>query len=164
MNRAFLQAYDQYADAIFRHCYFRVFNRERAKELSQECFTRTWQYLADGGTIENIRAFLYRIANNLVIDESRKKKEQSLEDLQEAGFDAASDSFAENVHRVMEVEQLRHVLQELEPMYREVVTLRYVDGLGPKEIAAMLGESENVVSVRLHRGVKKVKELMQKYV
>ena len=77
-------------DAIFRHCYFRVFDRERARDLVQETFLKTWEYLTRGHDIENIRAFLYRVATNLIIDDSRRKKEISLEQLSESGFDPAA--------------------------------------------------------------------------
>ena len=54
-------------------------------------------------------------------------------------------------------------LQELPDAYREVLSLRYVDGLSPSEIGGIVGESENAVSVRIHRGLKKLKEMLQKY-
>jgi RNA polymerase sigma-70 factor (ECF subfamily) len=51
-------------------------------------------------------------------------------------------------------------LQALPDPYREAVTMRYVDGLSPQEIASVIGESENVVSVRVHRGLKKLKGIL----
>ena len=82
-NDTFLTAYDKYADAIYRHCFFRVFSKEKAEELTQETFMRTWQYLEDGKEVLNLRAFLYRVANNLIIDHSRKKKEERLDNFHE---------------------------------------------------------------------------------
>ena len=52
-------------------------------------------------------------------------------------------------------------ISTLPDVYREVLILRFVDGLGPKEIAALVEESENVVSVRLHRGLKILKESLE---
>ena len=71
----FLEAYDQYSDAIFRYCYYRVYDREKAKDCVQEAYCRTWKYMESGKEIENLRALLYRIATNIIIDDSRKKKE-----------------------------------------------------------------------------------------
>src|SRR3989344_6415935 len=79
----FLEAYDKYADAIFRYCYYRVFDRDKANDYVQEAYCRTWKYLMQGNQIENIRAFLYRTANNIIIDESRKKKSFSLDQIME---------------------------------------------------------------------------------
>ena len=61
----FADAYDAYADAIFRHCAFRCFNRERARELMQETFIKAWDFLVSGKDIDNVQAFLYKTANNL---------------------------------------------------------------------------------------------------
>ena len=47
-------------------------------------------------------------------------------------------------------------------VYREVIILRFVDELGPKEISELIEESENVVSVRIHRGLKLLREIVQK--
>ena len=46
-------------------------------------------------------------------------------------------------------------------MYREVLTLRYIDGLGPKEISELIEETENVVSVRIHRALKALKDMIE---
>ena len=79
----FLKAYDAYSESIYRHCFFRVWRKGRAEELLQETFLRLWTYLIKGNKVENIRALLYKIANNLIIDESRKKKEESLDQILE---------------------------------------------------------------------------------
>jgi len=52
-------------------------------------------------------------------------------------------------------------LQKLPDAYREALSLRYIEGLSPQEIGKIVGESENAVSVRIHRGLKKLKELLQ---
>ena len=73
-QQQFLEAYDKYSQAISRYCYYRVFDKEKTKDVVQETYTRTWKYMADGKIVENIRALLYRIATNIIIDESKKKK------------------------------------------------------------------------------------------
>jgi RNA polymerase sigma-70 factor (ECF subfamily) len=52
-------------------------------------------------------------------------------------------------------------LQTLPDVYKEALSLRYVEGLTPKEIADIVGESENAVSVRIHRGLKKLKLILE---
>src|SRR3989338_8171097 len=94
LEQEFLQAYDTHADAIFRHLYLRIGDREDAKDLLQEAFIKAWEYARKGKEIENIRAFLYRIAGNLLSDPGRRRKrrpEVSLEDLQEEGYDVESE-------------------------------------------------------------------------
>lgn len=160
MEQQFLHAYEVYGDAIFRHCYFRVFRRNRAQELAQETFTRTWEYLASGKNIDNIRAFLYRVANNLVIDEARRRKEASLDAMQETGFDPRSGGGVERLSDRTDGAFAREKLYRIDPKYRDVIIMRYIDDLQPKEIAKITGESENVVSVRIHRGIKQLREIL----
>src|SRR3990167_9783866 len=82
-EKEFLDAYQQYVDAIYRHCYFRVYNKDLAEDLTQETFIKTWKYIAEGKEIKNIKAFLYRVAVNLIIDNSRKKIALVLDEVKE---------------------------------------------------------------------------------
>lgn len=159
VQQKFLAAYDAYADAIFRHCYFRVFVRSRAEELTQETFMKTWEYLAAGKSIENIRAFLYRVANNLVVDEARKHKEVSLEILLEKnGMAEPADNAPENMERTFAAKEVLQALYALPPEHREVLVLRYVNDLDPKEIGEIIGITANAASVRIHRALAVLKD------
>src|SRR3989344_7747615 len=82
-EKEFLDAYEQHADAIYRHCYFRVYNEDLAKDLSQETFIKTWKYVTEVKEIKNIKAFLYRVAVNLIIDNSRKKTTLVFDEIKE---------------------------------------------------------------------------------
>jgi RNA polymerase sigma-70 factor, ECF subfamily len=157
----FLEAYDAYADAIFRHCYYRLFDRERARDIMQDTFMRAWEYMGKGEKVENIRALLYRIANNLIIDYVRKKKESSLDAMQEEGFDPATDDDMAHVGDRLDGAQAVEALKQLDDSHREVLVMRYVNGLEPAEIAKITGESANTVSVRLHRGLRKLRVLLR---
>jgi RNA polymerase sigma-70 factor, ECF subfamily len=156
-----LSAYDAYADALFRHCYFRLYDREAAKDAVQDTYMRTWEYLADGGSIDTMRAFLYRVANNIVIDRVRKRVPLSLEDLQEKGFDPRGEEYGSRVSDIVTGREVLQVLHRLEDSHKAVVIMRYIDDLMPREIAAILGETENAVSVRIHRATKKVRDLWE---
>jgi len=127
----------------------------------QETFVRAWGYLASGKTVDNMRAFLYRIANNLIIDEIRKKKEVSLDDLQQKGWDPGYDGVAD-MQRHVEEGKIFSMLHRVQKDYREVIIMRYIDGLSPAEIAEILGESANTISVRLHRGIKQLHSMLSK--
>lgn len=161
----FAKAYDTYADAIFRHCAYRCFDRERAKELMQETFMKAWDYLSAGNDIDNVQAFLYRTANNLIVDEARRAKKRkvvSFEDMQEEGFDIEGEDGREQ-GRIFDAKAVAEVLHELEEPYRTAIIMRYVDELSPKEIAELLHETANVVSVRLNRGMKMLRTILAQY-
>ena len=166
-EQVFTHAYEEHADALFRHCYFRVSSRERALELTQEAFMKTWDTVSRGTRIKNYKAFLFRVLNNLIIDEYRKKKSTSLdallehEGVDEGHFaDLHTGSLEEAMARAdtrIQSEDVAAALARLPDDYRSVVTMRFIDGLGPKEIAGIVGESENTVSVRINRGLKKLR-------
>ena len=156
----FIRSYDEHADAIFRFCYFKTSHREQSKDILQDTFMRAWEFIKQGGTVTNARAFLYKIANNLIIDWRRKKKSSSLDAMMDAGFDAAGDEH----ERIPEIADSRRVIAaigSLDEKYRDALLLRYVDDLSVKEIADILGETETAVGVHLHRGKEKLKLLHQ---
>lgn len=162
-QKEFIAIYDELSDALFRHCVLRISDRERAQELMQDTFTKTWEYLAKGETISNLKAFLYRTLHNLIIDEYRarpRSSHTSLEQLMEDGFEPA-DTRGERTEQVAEARIAVEAIQELPEAYRDVLLFRYVDELSVQEIARIVGESENVVSVRIHRGTTQLRELLR---
>ncbi len=156
VTEEFSAAYEEYKDAIFRHCCFHVFDRERAKDFLQETFIKTWEYIAAGHDIDNVRAFLYKVATHLIINAARKKKEISLDELQEGGFEPAGDDDVAARDSVAERSAMI-ALSHIEEPYRGAVTMRFVEGLSPAEIAEITGESANAVSVRINRGLKQLR-------
>jgi RNA polymerase sigma-70 factor (ECF subfamily) len=156
----FLRVYDEHADAIYRFCYFKLFDKEKAEELTQEAFMRTWEYLAAGKEVDNIRAFVYRVAKNSIVDYFRKKKELSLDELQSQGFDASLED-ASRWGDIIDGNDAIRAIGLLDEKYREALIFRHVDGMAVKEIAALSGETENAISVRLHRGLKQLKEILR---
>ncbi len=160
INQQFLKAYEKLADGIFRYCYLRISDREKARDIMQETFIKTWKYLAEGHAINNLKAFLYRTASNLIIDEYRKNKTVSLDLMREKdGFDPVGDD-AGDIIDLAEAQNAIRLINKLEPGYREIIIMRYINDLSVKDIAQILGESENNVSVKIHRGLEKLKSLM----
>lgn len=158
-EQQFLEAYDKYADAIFRYCYYRIFDREKAKDFVQESFCRAWKYMSDGKEVDNLRAFLYKIANNVIIDDARKKKSFSLNQLMEKGFFPKTDP-REKTENYLAGQEILKLVKSLDEKYRDVIIMKYVDDLSTKEIALILNETENNVYVRLNRGFAKIKEIL----
>jgi RNA polymerase sigma-70 factor, ECF subfamily len=163
----FLKAFEDYSDALFRHASIRISDREKAVDIVHDTFTKVWSYVRNGHEIESYRSFLYKVLNNLIIDEYRKKKEMSLDSLLEAegvdegSFSELSESTGEALAATLDGRKAFELLGELPDEYSEVIILRFVDGLGPQEISDLLEVSENVVSVRIHRGLKALRVKME---
>lgn len=153
-----VRAYDLYFEPIFRFCYFKTKDAELAKDLAQDAFLKAWAYIEKGHDIENIRALLYKIAGNSVVDWYRKRKNESLETLEEGGFDPVDN--AQSIDESEEVKIVLDKLRQLSHEDQEIIVWHYVEGLPIEEIAKMLGQSKNVVSVRIHRAVVKLKNIL----
>lgn len=156
----FEEMYEALSEPIFRHCYFRVHNRDKAIELAQEVFLRTWDYIRKGNKVDNPKAFVYKVANNLIINEVMRKKESlSLDEMyEEIGFDPETSDHLDMIERI-DANMLFEKLNDLTPSYREILFMRYVDGLSVAEIVELTRESESNISVRIHRGLKQLKKI-----
>jgi len=164
-EKAFLEAHAAYSDIIFRFCLFKLTNRELAKDVTQDTFMKAWIYISKGGEIQNMKALLYKTATNLVIDEYRKQdrrkgKQESLDVLHDEGFEPSFDDTQSLVDQIDGAEALALVASIPVP-YGEAVFLRYVQDLSIAEIVELTGESDNTVSVRIHRGLAKLKEIYE---
>lgn len=167
-EEAFLAAFKEYSDSLFRHAFFRVGSRERALDLTQDAFMKAWDYVRAGGEVRQFKSFLFRVMHNLIVDEYRRVKTESLDamsDEKRAIIDAelAEGSVWETEEALDEralVREVKDALTELPEEYRSVVTLRFVDGFSPKEISVMTGETENAISVRIHRAITKLRVML----
>lgn len=166
----FLKAFEYYSDALFRHAVIRVSDRDRAIDLVHDTFTKVWSYIRSGHEVDSYRSFLYKVLNNLIIDSYRKQREVSLdalfeiEGVDEGSFSELSENSVEALAATIDGRKAFDLLKELPDVYREVITFRFIDGLGPREISELIEETENVVSVRLYRGLKMLREKMEKEV
>jgi RNA polymerase sigma-70 factor (ECF subfamily) len=166
LEAEFTEAFDRYADELYRHAAFRLSDPEKAEELVQDTFLRSWNSVRAGTQIREMRAFLYRTMRHLIIDEYRRKKPASLDAL--LAEPDASDAVLADERDELEAAMDRldgaraaALVGELPPAYAEALTLRFVDGLAPAEIADRLGETQNAVNVRVHRALKALRKLAE---
>lgn len=162
VEKAYLAAYDEHADGIFRFLITKVSDTELAKDLVQETFARAWDYCAKGQRVDQWKPFLFRTAYNLVIDSYRKRRSVSLDAMiEDTGFAIPDADDVRSIERA-EAKRVRDVILTLDETYRDVLMLRYSEDLPPRDIARIMGLSENVVSVRIHRGMQLLKKQLAK--
>src|SRR3989344_8292978 len=92
LQKDFGNAFETYNDELFRHASMRIKDRDRALELTQECFLKVFEYAKKGGEIRELRPFLYRTLRHLIIDEYRRKKSVSLEQIAEGREDMSVEA------------------------------------------------------------------------
>ena len=158
----FTTIFERENDAIFRYCYWRVSNRELAVDLTQETFARLWSEMNRGKIIDNPKPFLYLVAKRLIIDWYRKSKSLSLESLYEDEdnpFDPKDEEAHLAIEKDSDTKRVLSLVKKLDASYQEVLQLRFIEGLPPRDIAKVLRIGANVVSVRLTRAMRALREL-----
>ena len=128
--------------------------------MAQEVFVRVWERLGkEGAEIENLRAFLFTVARNLVKDYYKKKKPVLERDLPEGAMEAVPVAPGQAI--AAEARIALDALKVLSDPYREALTLHLIEGLPIGEVARLLGERPNTISVRVKRGIEKVRATLK---
>ena len=76
--RAFKTLYLRYYESLYRFILLRLGSAETSRDFVQDVFTRLWKNRRGLKSGKSLRAYLFRIANNLVIDHFRRQKTQHL--------------------------------------------------------------------------------------
>ena len=151
-------AHTEYNHSLNLHAYFKTHNKFLSEDLVQETFLKTWSYLVKGGEIVLMKAFLYHVLNNLIIDEYRKKKTTSLDDLLEKGYEPSVGG-KEKLLNFLDGSRATELMEKLPKKYREVMKSRYKEEMSLEEISEATGKTKNAIAVQLHRGLAKLKAL-----
>ena len=151
-------AYDSYGKGLFTRAFFKVHSESTGQDLVSDTFLKTWKYLVKGGKIESMKAFLYHILNNLIVDEYRKQKTVSLDELSEKGFEL-TDEKSDRMLNIFDGKAMVVLIQRLPENYRKVMRMRFIQELSLEEMSLLTGQSKNSLAVKIHRGLKKLKAL-----
>lgn len=155
----------EHQSAVFRYVRFRVATREAAEDVTSDVFMKALRsFDRYDASRASPRTWLLRIARNAVTDHLRAlKRRGSLH----VSLDRIPDLVA-NVpsaeERVIKQERIQRLLngsQMLGKADQDILSLRYGSGLQNAEIAEHLDISNNAVAVRLHRALKRLKDVVQ---
>jgi len=161
----FGKLYDYLAPNIYRHVLIRTNSREEAQDLTAKVFLKAWEYIRGRKRIKNVRAFLYKTADNLVIDWYRTRT--ATVSLTDAGIDdenpgrepADPQDTGELVTDKFDAELIRQTMTLLGPNDQALLTMRFIDDLTIEEIADALGKSKGAVAVSIHRALRNLARL-----
>ena len=161
-KRKFVKFYDQYSPRIYRFVYLKVNSVQDSEDITSEAFFKFWQNLAKKDEkIDNPRALLYRIANNLVIDFYRKKSRTELiidpeEDSVLARIPDKTD-LNEKMNLNSDMIEVGKALGQLKGEYQNIIIWRYLDDFSAKEIAQIMEKPEGTIRVLIHRALNALK-------
>ena len=149
-------AYHDYVRGLSSYAFFKTNDQATSEDLVAETFSKTWQYLVGGGKIEKVKAFLYHVLNNLIVDKYRKRKTISLDALRENGFEPSIED-SDGSYSNLEGKSALSLTKQLPQKYRRIIRLRYMQSLSLGEMSAVTGQSKNTLAVQVHRGLKRLK-------
>lgn len=160
---AFSQLYRKYVDGIYRYIYFKTGVKSDAEEIASTVFLKCWSYIKEGNSISNVRPFLYRIARNMVVDYHRSKGKDKYVSLESVAESHASqtETIEENIDTKAELGVIKKALIYIKDDYREVIVLKYMEGLSTKEISEVVRKSSTATRVHIHRAMKQLKEVLK---
>ena len=158
---SFGRLYEEYVDRVYRHVYYRVGNPAEAEDLTSQVFVNA--YRAIGRYRQMGRPFvvwLLSIANNQVIDFYRAQREKTY--LDDPGVTVTDGIDLEEIAVLGDMTQeLREAIVRLKPDQRNVLILRFIDGLDYADIAAILQKKEGAVRVIQHRALLALRKLLR---
>lgn len=148
--------YVWYFAPLLRFCTYKLSNTEKATDVVADTFARTWNYLRQGNHIDNEKSFLFTTARHLIIDEYRKKKCASLDELMSSGLEITCD-YGKDTCNSFDQSLILQELYKLPKTYRIIMVMRYVDDCSISHISKVVQNSANNVSVKIHRGIRQLR-------
>ena len=159
---SFGKLYDIYADRVYRHLYYRTSNVDDARDLTQEVFKKAWQVLPRyKRTKTPFLGWLFTISHNRVIDYYRTKKNHAYLN-GEIEFGNESGNPENLVESEFTQQEVRRAILQLPDDQQQVILMSFIEGFDYSEIAASLNKTEGNIRVILHRGLKKIREILGK--
>ena len=151
---ALAQIYDIYAPQIYAYIYRHVVDAQRAEDLTASVFLKALEALERHRFAhDSIRPWLYRIAYNTIIDDIRQLQRRPSTGLNESIQAAPDESPEMAVQKRLENERLFHALSHLTADQRDVLILRFGEGLTAIETAQILDKTEEAVRGLQRRGL-----------
>lgn len=154
-SSAYEELYRKYANRIFNYFWYRTgHDRDLSEDLVQETFVRAFNHLPHfRNRGYSYLTYLLRIAHNLLVDHYRKPKSVRVEDLP---TDNVPYEITEDLVRKSDAEALWRAIQALPRHKRDVLLMYYQQNIPIKDIARVLGTTENAVKLNLSRTRKRL--------
>jgi len=155
---AYRQLIEEYGNRLLRTCYLILGDREEAEDVVQETFVRVFRKIEEFRGESGLYTWIYTIALNLSRDRLRKRMNFSIFENEQI-YNINSEI---HIEEVIDRDLLKRELDEISPIYREVLVLFYFEELSIKEISQLLDEKEGTVKSKLSRGRNILKESLLK--
>lgn len=147
--------YKEFYPKLFRYA-LRFIEASKASEVVQDCFVKLLDQ--DGTDVDRRTAWLYVACRNQCIDEiRRRKKMKSSDEMDDDQFVDQTDHLDEKIYQNQVNQQLKVAMTSLTFKEKEVIRLKFQDGLSYQQISEITGHNVNYVGVLIHQSVQKIK-------
>ncbi|MBN2240678.1 MAG: sigma-70 family RNA polymerase sigma factor [Dehalococcoidales bacterium] len=156
---AFGELYSGFAEKIYRYVFYNIRDRVSSEDITQEVFLKAWKAIGScKGKEKTFSPWLYRIAHNLLVDKYRKKKYLLLE---AHPVENISDT-EYRIHDRLDQEDLINSLEFLPANQRQLIILKFIEGMDNREIAGIMKKSEGAIRIMQMRALSRLKDTIEK--
>lgn len=142
---AFGQLYGIYLDRIYRYAFHQVQDRMTAEDITEEVFVKAWKAIKScKGKGQTFQAWIYRIAHNHIVNTLRNTQRFTSIEMENI---AEISSPEPEVEMKLEQQELAEMIADLPQNQRQVVVLKFIDGLDNREIGKIMRKSEGAVRI-----------------
>ena len=142
---AFGQLYGIYLDRIYRYAFHQVQDRMTAEDITEEVFVKAWKAIKScKGKGQTFSAWIYRIAHNHIINTLRNTQKFASIDMENI---AEISSPKLELEMKLEQQELTEMIADLPQNQRQVVVLKFIEGLDNKETGKIMRKSEGAVRI-----------------
>jgi RNA polymerase sigma-70 factor (ECF subfamily) len=168
-NNAFDILLNRHKSNIYSYIYFIVRNREMTEDIFQETFVKAIMTIKQGRYTENgkFRAWINRIAHNLIIDNYRQEKNEQTISNDECEVDLlnnyklADGTIEDEMVKAQILSDVKKLIDYLPDNQKEVLMLRYYQDLSFKEIADITGVSINTALGRMRYAILNMRRMAE---
>lgn len=157
---AFGELYGVYLDRIYRYVFYQINNKMAAEDITEEVFLKAWKAIGScKGKEKTFSSWLYRIAHNQMVNTLRgANKVTSLDKENSVDITDPKQDVAVN----MEYQELLETMAGLPTNQRQVLILKFIEGLNNREIGKITGKSEGAIRITQMRALALLKKKLGK--
>ncbi len=152
--------YEEYSPRLFAYAFRLLGDSQLAEDCVSETFSRFLKIIERGvPPFDNLKAYLYRISHNWIMDYYRKRTPES-EQLDVEKMESGASNPERKLSQKLEQETVREALLNLTEDQRQVIMFRFYEDWSHSETAAALGKSEQATRALQYRALEALKQAL----
>jgi len=151
--------FDKYQGKIYNFFLRVTHDPATSEDLTQTVFSRIIKYRSSYNEVYTFKSWIYQVARNVHVDSYSKKKLWITEERVEENYRVDTRDAIEIMEKEQREQTLKEALGLLSPEQREIIELSRFQDLKYEEISQITGNSVGAVRVKVHRAIKKLKDV-----